>query len=65
MDSEGSDVFDIPTEARMRGLDEHELMHMVFECGEEEGIRMMEELSWRSGAGAEDVFGLGRAVTRQ
>ena len=29
----------------MRGWDEHELMHMVFEFGEQEGMRMMEELS--------------------
>ena len=51
----------------MRGLDEHELLHMVFEFGEQEDMRMMEELSleddansvaFQGGAGAEGVFGV-------
>ena len=28
---QGTDVFDIPMEARRRGLDEHEVTHLVFE----------------------------------
>ena len=42
VDTQGSDVFDIPTEARLRGPDEHELMHFVFEHGVSEGLRMAE-----------------------
>ena len=38
VETQGTDVFDIPAEARRRGLDEHELTHMVFEFGEE-GMR--------------------------
>ena len=30
---QGTDVFDIPMEARLRGLNEHELMHCVFKHG--------------------------------
>ena len=51
--------------------DEHELTHMMFEFGEEEGTRKMAELTedeasslvlpGRSGAGAEGVCGRGRA----
>ena len=33
VDTQGTDVFDVPAEARLRGLDEHELMHFVFEQG--------------------------------
>ena len=43
-------VFDLPAVARRRGWDEHELMHMVFKFGEEEGMRMMEELSFEDDA---------------
>ena len=39
---EGTDVFDIPVEARLRGLDEHELTHCVFEHGISEGVRLAE-----------------------
>ena len=37
-----TDVFDIPAEARRRGLDEHELMQFVFEHGVSAGLRMAE-----------------------
>ena len=40
-----TDVFDIQAEAHLRGLDEHELTHMVFEFGQEEGMRKMAELT--------------------
>ena len=35
-------MFDIPAEARLRGLDEPELMHIVFEHGVSEGLRLAE-----------------------
>ena len=34
--------FDTPAEARLRGLDQHELMHFVFEHGVSEGLRIAE-----------------------
>ena len=43
VETQGTGVFDIPAEARRRGLDEHELTHMVFEVGEEDGMRKMAE----------------------
>ena len=45
VDCQGGDVFDIPAIARRRGWDEHELTHMEFEFGEQEGMRRMEEVS--------------------
>ena len=42
VDSQGSDVFEIPAEARMRGLDEHELLHFVFDHGVSQGLRLAE-----------------------
>ena len=45
VETQGTDVFDLLAVARMRGLDEHELMHFVFEFGEEEGTRKMAELT--------------------
>ena len=42
VETQGTDVFDIPMEARRRGLDEHELTHLVFEHGVSEGIRLEE-----------------------
>ena len=42
VETQGTDVFDIPAEARRRGLDEHELMHFVFEHGVSAGLRMAE-----------------------
>ena len=39
---QGTDVFDIPMEARRRGLDEHDLTHFVFEHGVSEGVRLAE-----------------------
>ena len=42
VETQGTDVFDIPAEARMRGLDNHELMHFVFKHGVSEGLRMAE-----------------------
>ena len=42
VDRQGEDVFDVPREAARRGWDEHELMHLVFERGEEEGMRLEE-----------------------
>ena len=39
---QGTDVFDIPMEARRRELDEHELTHLVFEHWVSEGIRLAE-----------------------
>ena len=42
VETQGTDVFDIPAEARMRGPDEHELMHFVFEHGVSERLRMAE-----------------------
>ena len=42
VDCQGSDVFDIPAEARMRCLDEHELLHFVFEHGVSQGLRLAE-----------------------
>ena len=38
-------VSDLPAVARRRGWDERELTHMVFEFGEEEGMRKMAELA--------------------
>ena len=45
MDRVDEKVFDLPVVARRMGWDEHELMHMVFEFGEEEGMRKMAELT--------------------
>ena len=42
VDCQGSDVFDIPEEARMRGLDEHELLYFVFEHGVQHLLRLAE-----------------------
>ena len=41
VDTQGTGVFDIPAEARMRGLTS-ELMHFVFEHGVSEGLRLAE-----------------------
>ena len=40
VETQGTDVIDIPAEARLRGLDEHERMHFVFEHGVSAGLRM-------------------------
>ena len=45
---QGTDVFDIPMEARRRGLDEHELTHFVFEHGVSEGVRLAESQRGRA-----------------
>ena len=42
VDRQGDDVFDLPREAAQRGWDEHELMHLVFEHGKEEGMNLAE-----------------------
>ena len=49
-DRQDENVFDIAAIARRRGWDEHELTHMVFEFGEQEGMRMVEEVSLEDGA---------------
>ena len=42
VDCQGSVVFDIPAETRMRGLDEHELLHFMFEHGVSQALRLAE-----------------------
>ena len=42
VEAQGTDVFDIPMEARSRGLDKHELTHCAFEHGVSEGVRLAE-----------------------
>ena len=70
VETQGTDVFDIPMEARRRGLDEDELTHLVFEHGVSEGIRLAESQRDRACPAArfdESVFdipapgGVGRA----
>ena len=42
VDRVDENVFDFPAVVRRMGWDDHELMHMVFEFGKEEGMRTME-----------------------
>ena len=57
-DRQGGDVFDLPREAAQRGWDEHELVHLVFEHGEEEGMNLV-EMHLGDGDDSSEVFQCG------
>ena len=64
VDTQGTDVFDIPVEARLPALDEHEPIHFVFEHGVSEELRMSGQVRARDRLD-ENVFDLPAVVHRR